>query len=324
MIGENMEFIALDFETANSRRESACSIGLAKFNGNELVETFYSLLKPPAPFEHFDAFNVSIHGIDSNDVADAPTLGELWAEIEAFIGDLPVVAHNAGFDMSVLRRQLDHENVSFGPISFACTLVLSRYMLRLPVLKLPYVVESLGLEFGSHHNALDDAVGSGMIFAELMAQAGGQEPLFEETKVNWGLVESGRYLGSLRKSSTKAGIFVHHTSDEIEEMRAKQNLGPIDDSAPLYGKTVAFTFELKSYGRKDARLAVEIEGGSWVDKPNKSTDYLVIGEMDLRKLKPGATLSDKMQKAFDLKAKGSSIEILDEAAFLELLVASPE
>lgn len=314
-----MEFVALDFETANSKRESACSIGLAKFKGSELVETYYSLLKPPAPYDFFEAFNVSIHGISAEDVAHSPTLGENWGDISTFIGDLPVVAHNAGFDLSVLRRQLDHEGVVFGPIQFTCTLVLSKQILDLPVLKLPYVVESLGLEFGSHHNALDDAIGAGQIFAKLVDRAGGTDELFTEAKVRWGLAETGRYLGSQHQSTAKSGIFVHHTNEEIQKIRDERNLGPIDPESPLFGKVVAFTLELKTLPRQDARLLVELEGGTWVDSPNKATDFLVIGEMDLRKLKPGATLTNKMQKGFDLKTKGSPIEILDEASFLELL-----
>lgn len=314
-----MEFVAIDFETANSKRESACSIGLAKFNGSKLIETYYSLLKPPAPYDYFEAFNVSIHGIKANDVESSPTLGENWGNISEFIGGLPVIAHNAGFDLSVLRRQLDHEGVQFGPIQFACTLVLSKHMLDLPVLKLPYVVESLGLEFGSHHNALDDAVGAGKIFAELVDRSGGQEELFNKAKVQWGRAETGRYVGSQHKSDAKSGIFVHHTLEEIQKIREERKLGPMDEESPLFGKVVAFTLELNTLTRKDARLTVELEGGTWVESPNKATDFLVIGEMDLRKLKPGSTLTNKMQKGFDLKSKGSPIEILDESSFLELL-----
>ena len=314
-----MDFVAIDFETANSRRESACSIGLAKFNGSELIDTYYSLLKPPVPYDYFEPFNVSIHGITAKDVGNSPTLGETWGDISEFIGDLPVVAHNAGFDLSVLRRQLDHEGVKFGPIQFTCTLVLSKHMLDLPVLKLPYVVESLGLEFGSHHNALDDAIGAGQIFAALIDRAGGQAELFTEAKVRWGVAETGRYVGSQHQSTSKSGIFVHHTNEEIQQIRDERKLGPIDPESPLYGKVVAFTLELKTLPRKDARLLVELEGGTWVESPNKATDFLVIGDMDLRKLKPGATLTNKMQKGFDLKSKGGSIEILDESSFLELL-----
>ena len=317
-----MDFVAIDFETANSRRESACSIGLAKFKDSKLVDTYYSLLKPPMPNDYFEPFNVSIHGINAKDVQNSPTLGEVWGEISKFIGDLPLVAHNAGFDLSVLQRQLDLERVKFGPLKFTCTLVLSKYMLDLPVLKLPYVVESLGLDFGSHHNALDDAIGSGQIFVALVDRAGGHEELFTEAKVRWGVAETGRYVGSQHQSTSKSGNFVHHTTEEIQRIRDERKLGPIDPESPLYGKVVAFTLELKTLARKEARLLVELEGGTWVESPNKATDFLVIGDMDLRKLRPGATLTNKMQKGFDLKSKGSPIEILDESSFLELLSSS--
>ncbi len=314
-----MEYVAIDFETANRYRESACSVGLAKFRDGVLVDTFYTLLKPPAPFDHFDFFNIGIHGIEPRDVAKAKTLGQTWPEISAFIGGLPLIAHNAAFDLSVLRRQLDHEGVQFEPITFTCTLQLSKYLLDLPVLKLPYVVESLELEFGEHHNALDDALGAGMIFGHLLAGASSADELLSKARLSWGAIQPGLYVGSQHARTYTGSTSVHHTEEEIQQFRNERGLGPIDVTAPLYGKTVSFTGELNSFKREDARFAVEIEGGNWVDKPNKETDYLVLGKTDLRQIKPGQEVTAKMAKAISLREKGSSIEIIDESSFLELL-----
>lgn len=95
-----MDFVAFDFETAN-RHNHACSLGLAVVENNAVVKTMHWLINPEA---EFDPFNVSIHHITADDVADAPTFGELWGEISEYICKYPLVAHNAPFDRSVLRR----------------------------------------------------------------------------------------------------------------------------------------------------------------------------------------------------------------------------
>lgn len=69
-------FVALDFETANGKRASACSVGLAKFDDNgQLAGTFHSLIKPHPEHSFFQPANIWVHGIRPDDVADAPEWG---------------------------------------------------------------------------------------------------------------------------------------------------------------------------------------------------------------------------------------------------------
>ena len=81
-----MDFVSIDFETANAKRASACSIGMARVRNGEIVETFYELIKPE-PFD-FNYINISIHGITPEMVDTKPTFVELWARINSFVGDL--------------------------------------------------------------------------------------------------------------------------------------------------------------------------------------------------------------------------------------------
>lgn len=94
-------FVAIDFETANGKRASACSVGLAKFDGDGRVEdTFHSLIRPHPEFDFFHPANVWVHGIKSEDVADAREWGEVHRDFKEFVGELPLVAHNFAFDGS--------------------------------------------------------------------------------------------------------------------------------------------------------------------------------------------------------------------------------
>ena len=59
------DFLAIDYETANSMHESVCAIGVTVVEGGRFKSNFYSLVKPPKECSHFDSFNVSIHGISN-------------------------------------------------------------------------------------------------------------------------------------------------------------------------------------------------------------------------------------------------------------------
>ena len=96
------DFIAVDFETATAHMDSACAIGIVAVKDLEPVEDFYSLIKPPR--NEYSEYNTGIHGITPEMTADALTLTELWPQIKKYFSPhIPVVAHNAQFDMSVLQ-----------------------------------------------------------------------------------------------------------------------------------------------------------------------------------------------------------------------------
>ncbi|WP_373717918.1 exonuclease domain-containing protein [Jeotgalibaca porci] len=85
-----MDYIAIDFETANNSGDSICSIGMSRFSKGKEVDRFYSLINP---LQSFSASNIRVHGIYPDDVHDAKRFDELYPEIRAFVGDDPLVAH---------------------------------------------------------------------------------------------------------------------------------------------------------------------------------------------------------------------------------------
>jgi DNA polymerase-3 subunit epsilon len=157
-----MNFIAIDFETAQYSPESACSVGLVKFQHGEAADTFYSLIRPPELYIRPDF--TEIHGLTVEDVRDAPSFAELWeSRIRPFIGDLPLAAHNASFDMGVLKAALEWYELPIPRLNYFCTLKLSRA--AWPGLK-SHALTKLGAHFGityDAHNALEDALTCGAI-----------------------------------------------------------------------------------------------------------------------------------------------------------------
>lgn len=149
-----MNFTAIDFETANARRGSACEIGVVVVENGEIVNRFSHLIRPE-PL-HFDPRNIAIHGITPEDVRDAPTFFEAWTELWPKISG-PLVAHNAAFDMSVLRYSLDDYGARYPETDYFCTVVMSRLAWpELPDHKLNHVAKEIGVSF-EHHDAEEDA-----------------------------------------------------------------------------------------------------------------------------------------------------------------------
>jgi DNA polymerase-3 subunit epsilon len=99
-LGKNtgsLNFEAIDFETGMHKRESAVSVGLAKFINNQEVDHYYSLIRPPHLYIRPDF--TEIHGITVDDVRDAPSFADIWEkDIQPFIKGLPLAAHNSSFD----------------------------------------------------------------------------------------------------------------------------------------------------------------------------------------------------------------------------------
>ena len=119
-----MEFITIDFETATAQRDSPCEIGLTFVSGGQIVDTKSWLIKPM--YDEFDYFNILIHGIRPEHVADKPEFNELWKEIKPLVENKFLIAHNAGFDISVLRRTLEAYQLPLPTLNYSCSYIFSK------------------------------------------------------------------------------------------------------------------------------------------------------------------------------------------------------
>lgn len=151
-----INFVAIDFETANKYANSACSLAVVTVEDGQITKRGYSLIKPP--FMQFDEECIAIHQIQPQEVMDKPTFDVLWPAIyENHLKGKLVIAHNAKFDIGVLRVTLDHYNIEWPELDFTCTVKISkRVWPDLQNHKLNTMAAYLGYEF-KHHYALDDA-----------------------------------------------------------------------------------------------------------------------------------------------------------------------
>jgi len=151
-----MNFVSIDFETAKYSRESACSVGLVKYQDGKAIDTYYSLIRPPQLYIRPDF--TEIHGLTVDDVRDAPTFADIWeSAIKPFIGGLPLAAHNAPFDMGVLWAVLEWYELDIPTLPYFCTLSLARHTWpELESHALAALAEHFGIVYNAH-NALADA-----------------------------------------------------------------------------------------------------------------------------------------------------------------------
>lgn len=306
----SLDFVAVDVETANAQRGSICSFGLAVVEGGKVVRTENWLTRPPAALDWFDGFNIGLHGITPAMVEDAPAFTERLDQVLEVIGDRPVVAHNAAFDIGAVRQGCDADELDWPELTYGCTLVLSRRVLNLLSYRLPIVCDELGISLLAHHNAGADATAAALIALELarLQEAASLEELAAGVHVRLGRLSGHAWNGCVRAWSGVGGSGYGQTPGANPEA---------DPGHPLYGQVMVFTGGL-SLRREDAWAAVALLGATPQKGVNKQTTMLVVGDgfsgNSIEEFHTG-----KAAKAVHWQAKGHTIEVLTEGDFFEML-----
>jgi len=165
----DMNFLAIDFETANYHRTSACALGLVRVEKGRIVYQKASLIRPPENHFVFDY----LHGINWDHVKNEPSFGELWSEISPlFQGVDFLVAHNAGFDRAVLEACCDHAGISRPRVPYECTMRKARQLWNIRPTKLPDVCRHFGIPL-EHHDALSDTLACAKIMLHALEHEAG-------------------------------------------------------------------------------------------------------------------------------------------------------
>ncbi|AGL01098.1 3'-5' exonuclease [Desulfoscipio gibsoniae] len=160
-----MNYVALDFETANHSRSSICSVGIAIVENGNVVEQKSWLVRPPDLYFH--PFFTRIHGIRAEDVIDEPNFKELWhSTLKDYLTGKTVLAHNAAFDINVLRNTLNQYLISHPQLTYQCSVVIAKKTWPgLGSYKLNNLAKRFGISF-KHHDAAEDALACAKIVLE--------------------------------------------------------------------------------------------------------------------------------------------------------------
>lgn len=336
-----LDFTAIDFETANGFRGSPCSVGLSKVRGGVVVEEASWLMRPPENHDHFEFHNTRIHGIRAEDVAAAPRFGELFPEIGAFIGGDVLAAHNAAFDLGVIRSGLEVSGLAGPAYEYVCTVMLARRCYSLVSNSLPYAAEEAGVPLVNHHDAAEDARACAGILidiarrnnansiAELYLSLGLSLPRQQAFDPRDGLSKATLAALAGRGGGAPAGSPFERTLEDGAARRSawpEEGPNPLPNPAaepghPLFGQTVVFTGDL-AMARSEAKVRAAEMGASPESRVTARTTVLVVGDGfvagDLR----AGRLTGKARRVLELHGRGQQIEVVSEGEFLQMVGGS--
>ncbi len=155
--------IAIDLETTGLSPLVDRIIEIAAFKVTKFgVTRFETLVNPEIPIP---AHTTAIHNITDEMVLNSPRLIEVLNEFKDFLGELPIVAHNAKFDLGFIVMGLQREKIKLSSALIYCSCKMSRITHQeMPNHKLGTLVKELKIPLVNHHRALDDAYASLMVF----------------------------------------------------------------------------------------------------------------------------------------------------------------
>lgn len=173
-------FVAIDTETSSiGMTAEIVEVSAVRFENFRPVEIFETLCKP---YRRISLQATAVNGIDNEMVKDAPRFAEIIPALDEFSDGLPLVAHNAPFDL----RMLAQEGFPTAGRQVFDTLPLARGLLRdkdgnkLPSYKLAEACKQCAILFSGAHRSTADAFADGLLFLELIKRRFGTENLWQE------------------------------------------------------------------------------------------------------------------------------------------------
>lgn len=303
-------FVAIDLETATSDRSSICQIGVTEVVDGKPLEPKSWLVQPEG--NKYDSMNIWIHGITPEDTKNSPSFPEVWKEVQPYLQNKIVVAHNTSFDMYALRDAFDKYDLEYPTFDYYCSLRIARYVVKgCYSYSLDIVAKHLGIEYGVHHQADSDSLGCALVLLKCLEIDGSKlEELERKYNFHRGRFAPNTFIAHLKYEKD------YNYSSIIKNLEDHPEL--IDEGNYFYGKAVCFTGTTRFAVRKELLQMVKDIGGIPMNSVTKETDVLVVGQQDYRVV--GADgMSGKQKKALSLLEKGQDIEILSESEFLERL-----
>ena len=170
-------FVALDLETTglDFEKDEIIEVALVRFENGEPKENLDFLVKPSSA--ELRPFIETLTGINKADLENASDFATIAGQICSFVGDLPIVAHNAVFDSKFLKQTFTKVGISYDAHVFWDSLTLSRIAFQdVPNHRLDTLVQELGIERSRAHRALPDADACGRLFVKALEKISTMDP----------------------------------------------------------------------------------------------------------------------------------------------------
>ncbi len=296
MTGMDLDFVAVDVETANADLASICQIGIATVQAGKVKDVWTQLIDPN---DYFDPTNIAIHGIDENTVQGSPKFKDIYDDLQNRLRQV-IVSHTP-FDHTSISRACESCKKPFPEKTWLDSARIVRRAWPEKYARRGYglknVASDLGISF-EHHDAGEDARAA----AEIVIHACNDIGLDIEgwlQRVEQPISRNARrstraYVESIEKEGNPEGVF--------------------------FGEVLVFTGALSIPRQEAATLAAtagcEVDAGV-----TKKTTLLIVGDQELGRL-AGHKKSVKHRKAEALIEKGQPMRILRESDFHHIIAKS--
>lgn len=330
-----MDFVAIDFETANNSANSACQVAAVVVRNSEIIDEQCWHIRPPRMY--FSSRNIAIHGIRPSDVQTAPTMAELWPSLAELLRERVIVAHNARFDLGVLVASLDAHRILCPDLHFTCTRLLarctwpgrSRYGLK-------PLGQWLGIDF-NHHDALEDARCCAQIAIAVEKTHGERQELSrleERLAIKRGRYAGGRMISPRRigKRGEREGGPARQHSDRWGFPNRQAKLGSINVEAvvtasaaqqPLAGRKIVLLGPLRGLNSEESQRLISDLGGCCQTHIAPDTDYVIAcgTSLDAASQIVTASVAEGYPSSDSSERESRGIRVLSERQFRALLPA---
>lgn len=315
------KYVVIDIETTgfDFRHDRIIEIAAISYEYGKKVSDFHSLINPG---RLIPTDIVSLTGISQDDVKTAPELEDIASAFLDFIGDMPIIGHNAlTFDVPFLSAQLSA--VIENPV--IDTLPMARKVFDLlPRHKLAYLNDVLHLGSAGSHRAFNDVETTNALLWACLAPRKYERDVYKAFLDNRMACHSDKIPKKRSKPWSPASdqpvdtLKKKKRFDKIDIKSIAPTVDCTDPSSPLCGKAILFTGEL-TIPRGDAMQMAVNAGAILKSGVSKKLAYLVVGKQDVTLVGMDG-MSSKETKARELNESGKAqIQIIDEEEFLKLV-----
>lgn len=309
---DNLNFTAIDFETATFDRSSICEIGIAVVHDSSIVEKKSWLVKPK--YNYYDRFHIDIYGITPEMTKNSQNFKTVWKEVLPYLDGSVVVSHNTAFDMYTLKDALDEAKLEYPNFDYFCSMRVARYIIDSYSYSLDALCDKLAIQLENHHRAGDDAAACANIFIAACKLSGTNSlaEIQEKYEFKHGCFSKDDHSHKPQLSTKKSGS---------ANLKVGDIVGDPEKAAPsnyIYGKSVCLTGTMSFGERKSILQTIADVGGIPMNSVTKKTDILVVGTQDYKRVGDSG-MSSKQKKAMEMRDKGADIEIMSEKDFLNIV-----
>lgn len=158
-----LEYVVFDLETTgfSPKNDKIIEIAAIKYKNNVPVDTFSTLINP---LFHIPSSSSKVHHLTDSDVCTSPTIETVIPQFLDFIGNLPIVAHNAPFDVRFLNENLPQGNFKLNNVVFDTLALIKKEFPLLSSYKLSNLAQYFNIEVEESHRALPDVETTAILF----------------------------------------------------------------------------------------------------------------------------------------------------------------